>query len=50
MQHYDEEQAYSIGMLLHKDKNASAEFGVGYMQPSTRIDADRFIIMGQLDT
>lgn len=39
MQHFDTEQAYSIGMLLHKEKNASTEFGFGYMQPSAQIDS-----------
>ncbi len=39
MQQFNENQSYSTGVLLHDDKNASTEFGFGYMQPSTQIDA-----------
>ncbi|MBE0499544.1 MAG: hypothetical protein IBX43_09960 [Campylobacterales bacterium] len=39
MQQFNENQSYSTGFLLHDEKNASAEFGFGYMQPSTQIDA-----------
>lgn len=39
MQQFKENQSYSTGFLLHDDKNASTEFGFGYTQPSTQIDA-----------
>lgn len=38
MKHFREEDVYSVGLLLHNNKKTHTDFGVGYVQPSSKID------------
>lgn len=38
MKHFKDEDMYSVGLLLHNNKKAHTDFGVGYVQPSSKID------------
>ena len=39
MQNFQDDNAYSVGLLLHEDKNVKTDFGLGYMQPTDQIDS-----------
>jgi len=49
-QQFEKDEGYSIGVLLRKNKEASAEFGVGYIQPCAQVDALWNLSASKLDT
>lgn len=50
MGYFEDSQGYSVGVLLHEDRKADTEFGVGYIQPCAQIDALWNTTLPQLDT
>jgi len=36
MDYFLEDEAYSVGLLLHNESHANLDFGCGYIQPSSK--------------
>ena len=39
IQNFQDDQAYSVGLLLQKDDGTNTDYGIGYMQPCEQIDS-----------